>query len=146
MKIGISVFILSAAAFVVFIYIFPGSELIHIYLDSSGIGFLNREMMKNESVDSKKMEEAYKEEASRIVSEYFNLTESREYTSEPVDKIKQKLLDLTVPAEFKDLHLNLVLAMSQMEIFLDSGREEAKIASQELMTEAKANYGWLTEN
>lgn len=144
-KAGISVFILSAVAFAVWIYIFPASESIHIDLDSFGIGFLNREMMKNGSTDSKKMEEKYKKEAARIVGEYLNLTAGQEYDLAQVGEIKQKLLDLTVPAKFKDLHLNLVLAMSQMEISLNGGEPEAKIASQELITEAKANYGWLSQ-
>lgn len=136
---------MSALAFSVFIYIFPASESIHIDLDSFGIGFLNREIMENGTTENKKMEENYKKESARIVGEYLNLTENPEYKPEQIGMIKQELLDLIVPTKFKDLHLNLVLAMSQMEIFSNAQAPEAKTASQELITEAKANYAWLSQ-
>src|SRR3989339_605695 len=53
-------------------------------------------------------------------------------------QLEEKLLALSVPADFKDLHLNLVAAVAELE--KDPQEAEAK----DRLERAKNNYAWLT--
>jgi hypothetical protein len=100
----------------------------------------NKEQVK---VDLKKLEEEYKAGTKNILTDYSALLLSDNLSLEIVETDKNKLLGLKVPAEFKDLHLNFVLAVSKMEDYLKNGKDEDKAASQRMISEIKANYVWL---
>lgn len=94
-------------------------------------------------VDLQKMEEEYKKEAKDILIGYLRESESADLNIDEVKRAKNEFLSLKVPAEFKDLHLKLVLAMVKMENFFLSGTNEEKAASRELIGQIKANYSWI---
>jgi hypothetical protein len=100
----------------------------------------NKEQVK---VDLKKLEEEYKAGTKNILTDYSALLLNNDLNLEKVEADKNKLLGLKVPAEFKDLHLNFVLAVSKMEDYLKNGKDEDKAASQRMISEIKANYVWL---
>lgn len=87
----------------------------------------------------------YQEEVKRIFSDYEKLTLDESITIEKVREVKQRLLNLLVPAELKDLHLNFVLAISRMENYLNSRLMQEKNFSRQLINKLKADYGWLNE-
>ena len=56
------------------------------------------------------------------------------------NSLEDKLLDLTVPAEYKDLHLNLVAAINQL------ADKQSNYSAQAKLEQLKDAYGWLTGN
>ncbi len=95
------------------------------------------------AVDLKKMETDYKARSKTILADYEKLAEEPDVKEAQIQGAKSRLLDLKVPTQFKDLHINLVLAMVKMEDFLKTGDANEKIASQQMINQAKASYGWL---
>jgi len=53
-------------------------------------------------------------------------------------QLEEKLLALSVPADFKDLHLNLVAAVAELE------KDPQEAESKDRLERAKNNYAWLT--
>lgn len=94
-------------------------------------------------VDLKKLEEEYRVETKNILTDYSALLEANNLSIDKVEADKNKLLDLKVPVQFKDLHLNFVLAVSKMEDFLKNGKSEDRDASRRMISEIKTNYIWL---
>lgn len=95
-------------------------------------------------IDLGLLEKNYKTQTKVILANYLRLAQDEESLNiEQVRQTREQLLALKVPTQFKDLHLNLVLALTKMEDFLTGGDREKKIASQQLINEAKANYIWL---
>ena len=60
-----------------------------------------------------------------------------------IENYKNRLLDLKVPTAFKDLHLNLVLALDKAETYFTSKDKKKLAESEELIKLAKNNYPWL---
>lgn len=98
---------------------------------------------EGQGIDLVKLEEDYEKEVKSIFADYLRLTAEADLDGARVKQIKNKLLALRTPTKFKDLHLNLVLAMVKMEDFFISGAAEEKVASQRLLSEIKANYIWI---
>ncbi len=98
---------------------------------------------EQEKVDLKKLEEEYKAGTKNILADYSTLLEDKDLSLDKVEVDKNKLLGLKVPGQFKDLHLNFVLAVSKMEDYLKTGKSEDRAASQRMIGEIKANYIWL---
>jgi hypothetical protein len=57
-----------------------------------------------------------------------------------VSDLKNRLMAIKVPPKFKDLHLNLVLAMNKFSNFIETNDEEEKEESQILINQAKVDY------
>ena len=64
-------------------------------------------------------------------------------TLEFINQTKNQLLALKMPTKYKDLHLDLILAMTKMEDYLEDGDEGKKAESEELIQQAKTEYEWL---
>ncbi|MBI4812438.1 hypothetical protein HY798_03310 [Candidatus Falkowbacteria bacterium] len=96
-----------------------------------------------EKVDLEKMENDYKKDAKLILDDYSRLAVAPNANIGEVEQMENKLLSLTVPAKFKDLHLNLVLAMTKMENFLRTGDAEEKTTSQQMIGQIKTDYDWI---
>lgn len=99
---------------------------------------------KSGGIDLKKLETGYKTQVKFIVNEYETLFGRTEKSAEDVAGLKNKLTELSVPTDLRNLHLDLVVAFSRMENYLREGNEEDKTASEEIMERAKSGYKWLT--
>lgn len=55
------------------------------------------------------------------------------------------LLELRVPVEYKDLHLQLAIAWNQMQTALQSGSQDGLKASLETIEQLKITYPWLAQ-
>jgi hypothetical protein len=113
---------------------------------NSDDGFMEKINNKEKSevkVDLEKMRKEYKEGIGEAFAEFSVLKDNADLTVPRVEKIKNQALDLKVPSEFKDLHLDFVLAMVRMEDFIQTGSEEAKTTGEELIEKIKGNYPWL---
>ena len=104
----------------------------------------NNNQQADKLVDMGLLAKAYKTEVKVILNNYLRQTQDKSIlTAEYAEQIKSQLLNLKMPTKFKDLHLNLVLALDKMEDYLIDGCEEKLQASQELVNQAKEEYEWL---
>lgn len=89
------------------------------------------------------LKKSYKAETKVILANYLRIAQDETINVESVKRTKEQLLSLKVPTEFKDMHLNLVLALDKMENYLSSGDEADKLKSQEMIELEKTKYEWL---
>lgn len=85
----------------------------------------------------------YKAETKVILANYLRIAQDETINIESVKRTKEQLLSLKVPTEFKELHLNLVLALDEMEDYLENGDEADKRKSQEMIEQEKTKHEWL---
>lgn len=97
-----------------------------------------------QAVDPQKLEEEYRAKTKAIVAEVTSAIDvPTEQGSGLAGKARTDLLGLTVPSKFKDLHLDLVLASDKLLSFFQSGEQAEKLASLDLIKQAKTKYDWL---
>jgi hypothetical protein len=89
------------------------------------------------------LEENYKAKAKEFLSAYENLIKDNNFTAEKITELKNKLLDLKVPAKFKELHIQFVLALDRMENYLSQKDERKRSDSLRMVNQLKADYSWL---
>lgn len=89
------------------------------------------------------LEENYKAKAKEFLSAYENLIKDNNFTAEKITELKNKLLDLKVPAKFKELHIQFVLALDRMENYLSQKDEWERSDSLRMVNQLKADYSWL---
>lgn len=92
-------------------------------------------------VDQVMLENNYKEKAKAAMDEYAVLEASGDFSPEKIKKIKNDLLALTVPRDYKELHVELVLAFTKIE-----SPEEGEANIQEgrqRIEKAIAGYSWF---
>lgn len=68
----------------------------------------------------------YKIKANGILADYWQLAEKKDAPAEEGEYLKNRLLELKVPADFKELHLNLVMALTKLEDYFKNGDEKEK--------------------
>lgn len=101
---------------------------------------------ENESQKIKeKLVSDYKNSANRILTDYWQLSQGKDVSAEEGEYLKNRLLELKVPADFKELHLNLVMALVKLENYWQTGDEGEKSESERLVNQAKLNYDWLNK-
>ncbi|MBU4257354.1 hypothetical protein KJ586_00520 [Patescibacteria group bacterium] len=89
------------------------------------------------------LKKSYKAETKVILANYLRIAQDETINIESVKQTKEQLLSLKVPIEFKELHLNLVLALDEMEDYLENGDEADKRKSQEMIEQEKTKHEWL---
>jgi lipopolysaccharide export LptBFGC system permease protein LptF len=87
---------------------------------------------------------SYKISVAKIISDYSRL-ESENITVSEIKSTKEKILSLKVPAEFRDLHLNLIMALDDMENYFSGKGDSGKTESEKIINQAKTDNGWLVE-
>jgi hypothetical protein len=88
-------------------------------------------------VDQAQLADAYKNSLQALLPEYKNALATS--TAETINNMRQKLLDLKLPAEFRDLHAQLVLLLDQTE---SAGKIGAGNFDKKL-EEIIGSYDWL---
>jgi|GEM_PF-6561785 len=90
------------------------------------------------------MVRAYEDSFKPLFSEYAAALDSEnKIAGEDVDRIKAGLLELKVPAEFKNLHLDFMLALVKMRDLAAAGRGGDKAEGRKTVSRIKADYLWL---
>ena len=98
----------------------------------------------SEPIDIGLLTKVYQMEVKVVLNNYLRQTQDESLiTVDDVSQTKNSLLTLKMPVQFKDLHLNLVLAMDKMEDYLIDGDEVKLRESRELIRQAKEEYEWL---
>lgn len=94
-------------------------------------------------VDLVKLESEYKARTIVSLNGYLDLVQEQKLNREALEKIKNELLSIKVPTQFKDLHIDLVMAMVKMDNFLQDGKNDDKKISEEIIAKVKKTYPWL---
>ena len=89
------------------------------------------------------LEENYQDQAKQLFTDYENLAQNNNFTADKITELKNKLLALKVPAKFKELHLQFVLALTKMENYFNQPIQPEKNDSWRMINQLKADYGWL---
>lgn len=97
------------------------------------------------TITTAQLEEKYQTQVKKIFNDYENLINNGDYTLDQIIQIKNKLLNLRVLAKFKELHINLVLALTHMENWLNNKDELEKIAERQIIDQIKIDYSWLNK-
>jgi hypothetical protein len=90
------------------------------------------------------MASAYEKEAAVIVRAFV----AGEGTAAPEQRLaaiattRDELLALTVPTKYKDLHLDLIVALSQLEVGYQGDAARLEVGRQSLR-QAQESYSWL---
>lgn len=127
--------ILSIISIVIFFYLLFSSKKV----------FYNSQNNNQEEkvLDEFPEKENYQFNMATISKEYIKLEKNNEIVIEKVLEIKKQALDLKVTEEFKDLHLDIILALDKMIKFLEEGNIAKKSEKQEINNEIKAHFNLL---
>lgn len=102
--------------------------------------------LETESQKSKKiiqLENEYQQQAKMILADYRQIANLSSISSSEISVLRSRLLQLTVPLKFKDLHLDLVLAFTKTEDSLAKQDQKLANESQQLINKVLVNYQWL---
>lgn len=88
-------------------------------------------------------EENYMARIKESFLSFKELSEADGLTAEKITELKSKILALKVPAKFKELHINFILALTKLENYLIREDDREKISSQEMSDQLQADYNWL---
>lgn len=105
--------------------------------------FEKKDEARKEKVDMEKLRQNYKEKIKIIFAEYLALSESKDLSVEQLETVKNKLMELIVSPELRDLHIDLLFAIVKSQDFLTSGNESDKADSQKRINRIKENYSWI---
>ena len=136
------------AKIIVFLLCLSVILLLYLILTSEPKAKLSSTKVENKQNQLTKIEQLetdYTREVKPIFVKLVELISQEKYTNEEISQLKQQLLNLIVPTKFKNLHLDLFLAMIKMENYLESSKLSEKTASQQLISQAKADYSWLND-
>lgn len=106
------------------------------------VEIINKNKNKSE-VDLTLLEKIYKSEVKVIIANYLRLAQNGINEAEQARQAKNQLLDLKVPTKFKELHLNLALALTKAEDAINENNEAKLRESQEMINNEKMKYEWL---
>lgn len=130
----------------IFLLIITLLLFLYLVLTSESLGRgANTKINSRADEIKEKLSNDYKTAVSKIVNDYEQLAGETETAAGEGEHLKNQLLELKVPAEFKDLHFSLVLALIKLENYWQTGGEEEKSESERLVNQAKLNYDWLNK-
>ena len=94
-------------------------------------------------VDHAELANKYRKDTQGLFSKYEKMLTLDELKPEQIAEIKEQLLNLVVPGEYKDLHISLFFALVNMEDYFVEGEGEYIKNSQSMISEIKEKYVWL---
>lgn len=83
------------------------------------------------------LEADYQPRVKELFAAFEAMARGNSLTGEKISELKNKLLTLTVPAKFKQLHLSFVQLLDKID-------SKEKSAGQQMASQLKADYGWLS--
>ena len=127
---------------------------IFIFLIVLGLLFTTYLLLSSEPVDKQIVKDSsnrelnittteYVSQFKVLVNNYRQAVMSDELDALKVKTIREDILALVVPTQYKDLHVQIVLALIKMEEFIKGADQSYKIESNNLINEALANNNWL---
>lgn len=96
-----------------------------------------------QKIDLEQMEKNYKKEVKIILDDYLAILKKDDLKLGEVMAVRDRLLALKLPPEYKNMHLKLVLSASKIEEDIQSGEKNSIAEAIKIINELKANYIWL---
>jgi len=88
----------------------------------------------------------YKSGVNKFLADYWRVIEEKDISIEEGQRLKSRLLELKVRADFKELHLSLAMALTKLEDYLKNEDENGKEESRQMVGQATTSYDWLNKN
>ncbi|RLC36268.1 hypothetical protein DRH27_05460 [Candidatus Falkowbacteria bacterium] len=164
-KIAKILLLLTFVALLLVLYLIMSSQIITVKPDEANQAAPKKEQAAPQvpKVDLLQLEENYKEniipifkEFEQLVNDFWTissttsfkeLTEKEEENKvlERISELKIGLMDLTVPEQYRDLHLGLVLCFSKIKNSIETKSETDKSDGLSLIGQVKNEHGWLVQ-
>jgi ribosomal protein S15P/S13E len=107
-------------------------------------------------IDLVKLESDYRAATMPLVQNYANIlkqietattttTEQIKGLSDQINQIKSHILDLKVPSDLKDVHLNLILSLSKLNSYLNNKNQSDLEEAINLLKKILDQNSWLKE-
>lgn len=96
------------------------------------------------STSSEEMLSVYKDEMKLLVNELIENIENDNLTINNIQDVKNKLTRINTPSEYKEMHMNIFLAVNQLQSYFDEDIGSKDDAYDIIMGEASKN-NWLVE-
>ncbi len=113
----------------------------YLFLTAKKISFDGQSTKANASTEI--FQKTYQEKVADILDDYLRLDKESGLDLGTVIQTKESLIALKVPKEFKELHMNLLLAINKMEDFFENNNLEDKKESQDIIKNELENNKWL---
>jgi hypothetical protein len=94
-------------------------------------------------ISREQMTANYKSAARAIMADYDGMEKSGGFTATAAGKLKERLLGLVVPAEYKDLHIAMVLGLSEIEDSFQPDQGPLMDQGRNKITAARSDRPWL---
>ena len=104
---------------------------------------LNRQEQTKAAVDLVKLKSDYESNMHTIYKGFSQLVNADTSDLNQINDYKGKTLELRLPPEYKDLHIQMILAINKLENFIKTGKREDKLASQKIINDLNVKYTWL---
>ncbi len=117
--------------------------ILYLIFTSDSAKLSNNPAEQEIGANSVSLENEYKLKTKECFSVFESLADTGGWTPENTAELKDKLLDLKVPAQFKDLHIKFIMALAGIEDYLIRKDENGKNASLQAANQMKADYSWL---
>ena len=101
----------------------------------------NGKVVQTSEVDIQKLAQDYKNGVMEIWSQYQAIEASPK--KEGILSLRNKLLELTMPAEFKEAHLDFTIGLSLLEEGLKSGSNPLQEKGRKRIEKFKQDNAWL---
>jgi hypothetical protein len=96
-----------------------------------------------EVVDRAELERDYRALTKSVFIQFEGLIENEEPDAEEINNLKNSVLNIVVPTEYKELHFELFQAISKFADFIASTDSKGKSIVLNMTREMKKNYDWL---
>lgn len=131
---------LTSISLILLVYLIISSKMVVIDKEPENFSVNDQAVTEPEAVDLESMRSEYEKEIDIVLSDLAKLTANYRATSslniisstsQPVinneikpSMLKSRVMTLTVPEEYKDLHIQIVLAVNKFEDFYNSGSSQ----------------------
>jgi len=99
-----------------------------------------------QEISQREMRISYEAAIKEEILEIKALFEDQSLDAGKIREVKQDLLGMRVPAEYRDLHIKIVQALDKLEQYITDGKEAEKSESEKMMEELALRYKWIREN
>ncbi|MDP2708901.1 MAG: hypothetical protein Q8O93_02520 [bacterium] len=129
--------------FIIFLLLVLLALVLYLILTSESItkGDQAGEPARNQTFAD--LESEYRPRSAELLARFESLIRRNDVRAEEVAELKNELLDLKVPAQFKDLHVKFAMALTSLENYLDLADEAEKNKSLQAVNQLKADYSFL---
>lgn len=97
-------------------------------------------------VSKKEMRTEYEADIKNVTAEMEEALQSEQVPLSEVEEMKQKMFDMRVPGDYRDLHIQIVLAIDRLALFAADGEAASKAESRRMMDEVALKYKWIKDN